>query len=698
MKMHKLKSLPELVEGYKPVPLFWKLGKRGSKEGETTATSKASAMKKSEKLRKEQQERLKKAKVQYDPDILLSSLPWEVDSITDPYRGVATEDAVDFSKPDLEKTWRAYRETFQQRMTEIGNLTQVTTEGKCERMLMDTMERFRRGEVGEHPEIPAEHEVIFRMIFEAHTKHFLADFYNFGGNRVTESKTTKSEADEILLRASTKCKLLGPNFMKFIQEMTSLELDSIRKNLAQRYVIMIRDRKYEPLGRPFMNWINNELGEFSLTDFCSVEQLETSLEFLKRHVNDAKLKCPMRLEGITDSARDAAVEAFFQWCRGALCFYAAKQLHRMYIEFADSCFRTRAESLFEDSIEWFSNCAKASSGVVQIPIPDSDPPYECERKDFLDGENTVYAEIVGQLDKAEGLWHSGTSKRWYPVMDETECMWYNERRGRLTLALDISDRCLDNVNKKTHPSTHPFPERARLFLKGAPLTEETAEHLWMRYMGDLYNEHSEFMFWQGRFQTGRSYREKCLNFYHLAIRMARERFPPSWKAPLLTEAKYLMRVYEPGCDVERHLQEVEVVVENLFAAKEPRYWLEPFSDLPHRLALVHANLPALGECITARVNGHIGRVPSNELLLKAMEQRAHGGAYLPELEEYFSAVNDVAEEVFRANMLRWRAQEHEGSDPYLFWTHLYFAFRVQPRDAAEGHKLWDMYEPAYLYT
>ncbi|RNF19642.1 uncharacterized protein Tco025E_04019 [Trypanosoma conorhini] len=697
MKMHKLRSLPELVEGYKPLPLFRELGEGDPAEGDATDAKKASAMKKSEKLRRERQERLKKAKVQYDPDILLPSLPWETDSITDPYRGVAADDAVDFSKPELEKTWRAYRDAFQQRMTEFGNLTQVTTEDKCERMLMDTMERFRRGEVAEHPPIPAEQEAIFRLIFEAHTKHFLSDFYKFKGNRVTESKTAKAEADEILRRASAKCKLLGPNFMNFIQEMTSLELDSIRKNPAQRYVIMIRDRKYEPLGKPFMNWITNELGEFILTDFRSLEQLETSLEFLKKHVNDAKFKCPMRLEGITDSARDAAVEAFFQWCRGALCFYAGKQLHRMYIEFADTRFRTRAEDLFEDSIEWFSNYAKASSGVVQIPIPDSDPPYEYEEKDFLDGENAVYAEIVGQLDKAEGLWHSGTSRRWYPVTDETEYMWYNERRGRLTLAMDISDRCLENVNKKTHPSIHPFPERARPFLEGAPLTQETAEHLWMRYMGDLYNEHSEFMFRQGRFQTGRSYREKCLNLYHLAIRTARERLPPSWKAPLLTEAKYLMRVYEPGCDVERHLREVEVVVDKLFAAKEPRHWLEPSSDLPHRLALVHANLPAFGECITARVNARLGRTPSNELLLKAMEQRAHGGAYLPELGEYFAAVNEVVEEVFRAKVLRWRAREHEGSDPYLFWTHLYFAFRVQPRDAAEVQRMWDMYEPAYLY-
>ncbi|EAN78167.1 uncharacterized protein TEOVI_000420500 [Trypanosoma equiperdum] len=697
LKMRKMKSLPELVEGYKPLPLYREVASGKGDAGPQDNSVSGGSAKRSDLLRKERQDRVRKAKVHYDPDILLPSLPWESDSIADPYRGVAKGDAIDFNKADLEKTWRAYRDTFRQSMTEFGNLTQVTTEDKCERMLMDVMDRFRRGDVGDHPQIPEELEAIFRMIFEAHTKHFLSDFYRFKGNRVTEGKTVKAEADEILRRASAKCKLLGPNFMNFIQEMTSLELDSVRNNPAQRYAIMVRDRAYEPLGKPFINWINSELSEFIVNEFQGIEQLETHMEFLKRHVNDARAKCPMRLEGVRDSARDATVEAFYQWCRGALCFYAGKHLQRLCIDFADTRFRTRAEELFEDSIEWFSNYAKASNGIVQIPIPDSDPPYEYEEKDFLDGENAIYEEISGHLDKAEGLWHSGTSRRWYPVIDETEYIWYNERRGRITLALDISDRCLENVNKKTHPSVHPFPERARLFLEGAPLTQETAEHLWMRHLGDLYYEHSELMFRNGRFQTARIYREKCLNLYHLATRTAAERLPPSWKAPLLTRAKYLMRVYEPGSGVEEHIKDVERVVDRLFAEKEPPHWIEPFSELPYRLAVVHANLPAFGECITARVKSCVKNSPGNELLLKNMEQRSRGGAQLPETEEYFAAVDRVADEVFRKRILRWRSQECEGSDPYLFWTHLYFAFRVHPKSCEEVAKMWDMYEPAYLY-
>ncbi|KPI84173.1 hypothetical protein ABL78_6779 [Leptomonas seymouri] len=708
VKMHKLKSLPELVAGYKPLPLFREVAKDGSIESAAKAEEeKADAqkqvdkngtpLKKSERLRLERQERLRKSKLTYDSDILLPTLPWETDSIVDPYRGVEATSAVDFNKADLEKSWRAYRETFQQALTEFGNLTQVTSEDKCEKMLFDTMDRFRAGAVGDHPEIPKEQEEVFQLIFEAHTKHFLADFYKFKGNRTTEANTVKAEADEILRRASAKSKLLGQNFMNFVQEMTSLELDTIRKNPVQRYAVMVRDRKYESVSKPFMKWIKNVLGEFIVTEFQSLEQLETHREFLHRHLNDARVKCPSRVEGVSDAARDAAVEAFYQWCRGALAFYAGKHLQRMHIDFADTRFRSRAEELFEDSIELFSNYAKAGRDIVQIPIPDADPPYEYDEKEFLDGESAVFAEVSGHLDKAEALWHSGTTKRWYPMTDETEYMWFNERRGRLTLATDISDRCLENVNKKTHPSIHPFPERARVFLEGAPLTQETAEHLWLRYMGDLYWEHSEFMYRQGRFQTGRSYREKCLNLYHLAVRTARERLPTSWKAPLLTEAKYMLRVYEPNKHVERHLKDVETVVEKLFAEGEPRHWIEPFSELPYRLAVVHANLPAYGQWITKEVSRRLGWQPPNELLLRDMEQRARGGAVLPELLPYFRTVNEVAEVAFRRKVLQWRAKEHEGSDSFLFWTHLYFAFRVYPQNREEVQQMWDMYEPAYLY-
>lgn len=693
-KIHKLKSLPELCVGFKPLPLF--------REVESVpAASEEEAEKalkiKSRRLKKERLERLRAAKLQYDSDLLLPSLPWESDSIADPYRGVEEGDAVEFHKESLEKTWRAYRESFQQAMTEFGNLTQISTEANSEQMLFDTMTRFREGKVGNHPAIPDEQEDVFKLVFEAHTKHFLADFYKFKGNRVTEANTVKAQADEMLRRASAKSKLLGRNFMNFMQEMTSLELDTIRKNPVQRYCILLRDKKYEPVAKPFMKWVRNELGEFNVQEFKTVEQLDTHREFLVRHCNNARLQIPSRLEGVSDAARDAAVEAFYQWCRGAVCYYAAKHFHRMYIDYADTRLRSRAEELFEDSNEWFSNYAKAGKNVVQIPIPDADPPYEYDEKEFLDGESAVLAELSGHLDRAEAIWHSGSTKRWYPMTDETEYMWFNERRGRLTLAMDISDRCLENVNKKTHPSIHPFPERAKIFLEGAPLTQETAEHLWLRYMGDLYWEHSEFMYRQGLFKSGASLREKCLNCYHLAVRAARERLPLTWKAPLLTEAKYLLRVYAPGEDVMRHLTEVETVVDRLFAIREPPHWIEPFSELPYRVALIHANLPAYGEAITKEVSKRTKQSPSQELLIKNMAQRANGGPTLPELVEYFNVVNTVANSLFRDKVLRWRAKEREGSDPYLFWTHLYFAFRVQPADAEEVQKLWDMYEPAYLY-
>lgn len=705
-KLHKLRTLPELVAGYKPLPLYHEVQALAKQEGDPVCPSSSSAPSEtndpfestnSRRKRKKRQERLRAAKLQYDSDILLPNLPWESDSIVDPYRGVEEKELIPFHKSDLERTWRAYRESFQQSITEFGNLTQVTTEANCEKMLFDTMTRFREGKVGNHPTIPEEQEEVFRIVFEAHTKHFLADFYKFKGNRVSEANTTKAQGDEMLRKASAKSKLLGKKFMDFLQEMVSLELESIRKNPVQRYCVLVRDKKYEPIAVPFMKWVKNELSAFNVTEFHSVEQLETHREFLARHCNDARAKVPQRLEGISDAARDAAVEAFYHWCRGALCYYAARHFHRMCIDYADTRLRSRSEELFEDSIEYFSNYAKAAKNIVQIPVPDSDPPYEYDEKEFLDGESAVFAEISGHLDKAEAIWHSGSTKRWYPMTDETEYMWFNERRGRLTLAMDISDRCLENVNKKTHPSIHPFPERAKVFLEGAPLTQETAEHLWMRYMGDLYWEHSEFMYRQGNFRTGLSYRQKCLNLYHMAIRTAKERLPLTWKAPLLTEAKYLLRVYEPGQDVHRHLKEVETVVSKLFSLKEPAHWVEPFSELPFRLAIVHANLSAYGEAITREVQQQIKLAPSQELLMKNMLQRASGGPTLPELEEYFQRVTTVADDLFRSKILKWRSMEHEGSDPYLFWTHLYFAFRVQPRDPQEVEKMWAMYKPAYSY-
>lgn len=693
-KIHKLRTLPELVVGYKPLPLYHEVKQEKKEAVEANSADKKS--KKSQRVKKERQERLRAAKLQYDPDILLPPLPWESDSIADPYRGVV-ETEVEFNKKDLELTWTVYRSSFQQAITEFGNLTQVATEANSEKMLKDTMIRFREGKVGDHPAIPEEQEEVFRIVFEAHTKHFLADFYKFKGNRATEASMTKSQADEMLRQASAKSKLLGVKFMNFMQEMTSLELDTVRKNPVQRYCILVRDKKYEPIAKPFLKWVKNELSEFNVTEFKTVEQLDTHREFLSRHCNDARVQVPARIEGISDSARDAAVEAFYHWCRGALCYYSGKHFHRMYIDYADTRLRSRAEELFEDSIEWFSNYAKAGKSIVQIPVPDSDPPYEYDEKEFLDGESAVFAEISGHLDRAEAIWHSGSSKRWYPMTDETEYMWFNERRGRLTLALDISDRCLENVNKKTHPSIHPFPEKAKIFLEGAPLTQETAEHLWLRYMGDLYWEHSEFMYRQGLFRTGLSYRDKCLNFYHVAIRTARERLPSSWKAPLLTEAKYLLRVYEPGQDVMRHLAELEAVVEKLFAQREPSHWIEPFSELPYRIAVVHANLAAYGEAITKGVQKATKQSPSQELLMKNMSQRANGGQTLPELAQYLSMADKIADEMFRKKILRWRSREREGSDPYLFWTHLYFAFRVHPSTAEEVQRLWDMYEPAYAY-
>lgn len=484
--------------------------------------------------------------------------------------------------------------------------------------------------------------------------------------------------------------------MNFIQEMSTLELETLRKNPVQRHCVSMKDKRFEPLLRPFSKWIEMELVEFINTEFGNVEQIETQRDFLQRHCTDARYKTPMRLEGIADSMRDAVVEGMYSWCRALLCYYSSKHFYRLFEEHAESRFRSRSEELAEEANEHFQNSAKIRQDTLTLPVPDVDPPYEYDEKEFLDGEHGMFAELSGKLDKAEGIWHSGTTKRWFPILDETEYMWYLERRGRYSTALDISDRCLENLNKKSHPTVHPFPERAHKYLEGAPLTQETAEHLWLRYMGNVYFEHAQFMQRMGRYETSRTHLDKCLNLYHIAIRTAREKLPLSWKAPLYTEALYLMRSYSPGEEkLDVFLKEIDQTIAKLFACNpSPAHWMDDATDLPIRVALVYHTIAAYGEMINRVASSKVAP-PTPEEMIAMMEQRAKGGDY--QRKDYLEATNSAAEDIFRKRILQWRAKELEGSDAYLFWTHLYFSFRIHVHSPERVQQLWDMYEPCYLH-
>ena len=575
----------------------------------------------------------------------------------------------------------------------------MVSEDQSERLLLDTIKRFRKGEVSAHPPIDAQQEEVFRIIFEGHTKQFMSDLYKARGGKSTESVVAKQEADELLKKAGAKSKLQGPSFMNFVQEMTALELDEVRKNPIQRFAVLVKDRKFDPFAKPFMRWIEKELAEFNQTTFSAQEQLETQFTFLTKTINEARHRSPARIEGVTDSNRDFFVTALHCWCRASLNFFAAKKHMEMYLHFAETRFRSRAETLFEDAFELYGEYAKAANGLVSIPLPDCDPQYDVEEQDFLDGENGTIAEVRGHLDKAESLWHSGTTRRWYPVLDETEYMWFNERRGRITLAIDISARCLESMNKKTHPSVHPFPERAYPFLEGAPLTQETAEHLWMRHMGDVYLEHALTMARLGQFATAKEHLERCNNLYRLAIRTAKERLPGSWKAPLLTTAKYLMRSFDASkVSAASHCAAIEKTTEALFAlSPQPTHWIHIYDNLPIRVALTHENFIAYGQLIQDEVLKKTKRPISDNELLKCIELRARGQRTPPELDFYFDAVKECGDRCFRQVIAKWRAKEVVGSDPYYMWTHMYFMFRVFPKSPEEVAQYWEMYEPAYFY-
>jgi hypothetical protein len=702
-RLQKEKTMPELVNAYKPLPLF----KEVAKEQETTGTEgagqkKKKTLKRSEELKKEREERAAKAKQQMDPDAMLPTLPWETSSLHDPYRGVAKEDLVPYDKPALEKTWFAYRSTFQQMMTEFSNLSGIVSEEQAERLLLDSIQRFRKGEVSSHPPIDPDQEGIIRLIFEGHTKQFMSDFLKTRGGKTMESNVAKQESEDLLKRAGARSKLQGPNFMNFIQEMTALELDQVRSNPVQKYAVFIRDKKLQPLGKPFLQWIEKELMEFTMTRFTSGEHLEVQYTLLSKTVNETKHRCPMRIEGVTDGTRDMFVTALHCWCRASIAFHSAKKHMELYLLYAETRFRSRAETLFEDAYELYGEYAKAAQGNVSIPLPDTDPMYDVEEKDFLDGENGTLAEVQGHLDKAEGIWHSGTNRRWYPLLDETEYMWYNERRGRISLTIDISARCLEALNKKTHPSVHPFPERGYPFLEGAPLTQETAEHLWMRYMGDVYFEHSLTMARLGQYATAKEHLQRCHNLYTIAIRTAKERLPSSWKAPLLTQAKLLLRSFDGrSVSAASHCAAIERTTEAMYAmSPRPDHWVHIYDNVPMRIALTMENQVAYAQLIQDELKKELKGMNlsfTDQELMSVLELRARGHGVPAKFDVYFDALSRSAEKNFRQVVAKWRSKELEGSDAYYLWTHHYFTFRIKTKSAEEVAQLWEMYEPAFLY-
>ena len=692
-KLYKQRTTPEYATGLtKPLPLF-----KDAKDKKLQDAEAAKKLSKSERVRLERQARAKK--LMYDPDLALPDLPWETDSVVDPYRGIIEGNEIEFDKKAVEKVYTRYKEFLTQKMAEFANVSQQTTEDRCEQLLRDAIQTVRRGEVGDRPEIDERLEDVFKVSFEAHFKQFLSDWLRFHSGRKPEADAVKGESDDLMRKATAKTKQCGKAFTSFMQEMTALELDKIKKNPIQRHTIMVRDKKHEVLAKPFIRWISSELSPFIKSEFTAFEVLEQNRDMLNRHLTEARIKAPMRVEGVQDKTRDVVVEAFYTWCRGALLFYSSRHLFDMFLRYAESRFRQRSEDFAEESYECFQTFFKASKDcAVYIPVPHSDPMYDFQDSDFLEGENGYHAELLGDFDKAERIWNTGTSIRWYPMQDETDLIHFYERRGRVSQAFDCSDRCLDALNKKSHPSVHPFPDRAKKYLEGAPLSQETAEHLWLRYMGDVYAEHADFHNRCGKVQTGRDYLDQSLNFYHIALRTAEERLPKTWSAPLLTKAKLLCRSLLNDTDGVKYSMEVEQCVEEIYKLGKDKteHWMERFTDMHYRVALLIWGAPAFVQRCYIQASKKAKMEVDSALITKSLQQRAKQHTSPPEVEVLEDAMDIYAED-WRRMIIRFRDQEREGTDEWQMLTHLYFLIRVRPRNADEVDRYKDMYWKTYDY-
>lgn len=693
-KLHKLKTTPELVHDFQPLPLF----RQAAEHLHAADPNSSDSVKRSQKLRKERIERRTKGRVDLASDVMLPDLPWEGESIADPYRGVANDDddtVVPFVKGQLEAVWNTYRGFILQLMSEFGRMitTGVTSEENCLQMLIDGMNKVRMGAVGDHPQIEEVHLEVIKLVFEAQVKQVLGDFLK-SNNRAPEGQLYVAEGEDMIKKATAKSKLLGKAFLSFIQEMSARELENTHKNPVQTTALVLYEKKLEVVARQFSKWVQNILPEFANTEFPAPDPIELQKDSAMRALKDYRANCPSRIAGVDDSVLDSAVEALYSWCAGMLQHATGQHYMRLFLHLGETQFRGKAEHESETATEYFRVAYLKGRQLMKFPVPGSEPQWQYEEKEFLDGENAAAIEMSGNLEKAESLWHSGSTKRWYPITDELEFMWFCERRGRYTTAMEVSDRCLEALNKRTHPSIHPFPDRARKFLEGAPLTQETAEHLWLQHMADSYVYHSEFMSRMGRAATAVTYMEKALNLYHLALRTAKERLPPTFVPPLLTKAKYLM-VVSNSSDLtpQQHILEVDDVVNRIFAMDPlPAHWENYDTGRHYRLSVVEAALTSYANIITTEAQ-KICKQPSLEELHAFLALRARGGEYTH--NDWFSACDTVTERVYRSRILAWRSKEVQNSDAFHYWTFLYFTFRIHVFSPTKTQELWELYGPTY---
>jgi hypothetical protein len=701
-KMFKERQTPELAQGlYKDLPTYQDFVE--SEQKQLAEGDKEDTRPKSEKLREERRNKSRGGRQAFDPDLALPDLPWETDPSRDPNRGVSQVALVNFDRKTVEKVFKVYKEFMQQRLVELSNMTGSSSDERVEQFVREAIDKVRKGHVGDHPVVAPEITDIFKMVYEGHFKAFLSEFYNFRGGRKPDAEALKTESDDMLRKAGAKAKLLGQPFVDLMQEMTAVELDTVRHNPIHRYCILCRERSHEVIAKPFIRWIQEDLNNYGHAEFTQIEEIENHRNAAMRTLNEAKFKSPRRIEGVKDHTRDYVCESFYHWCRGALVYHSGRHYWNFYLRFADSRFRYRAQEFFEESWEVFIAYHRTSREVgVHIPVPYSEHLYEIGDKDFLEGENGCAAESNGDFEKAERIWHTGTVLRWYPLYDETDFLLFMERRGKFNQCYEISDRCLESLQKKTHPSVSPFPARAKVWLEGAPMTQETTEHLWLRHMGDVYLEHADFCGRAGKQQTAREHMNHALNFYRVALREAKERLPPSWKAPVLTRVKLLARCATDATDPEAYLKEVEEVLDIIYKMEKrgPNHWIDRMYDMHWRATLVLYALPMWGRLVHAKTIRLAEQALPEDYMVEELTRRSQVGftGFSP-LE---LAASEVAEEHYRKKVLAWRDKNHPETDEWHLMNLAYFTFKVTPRTPAEvdayKEQFWKTYDWIYMQT
>lgn len=644
----------------------------------------------------------------FDQDLFLPDLPWEGDSVSDPSRGVA-KISKKFDQQVLRDSFRVYREFVQQHVASINSMSGQVAEGNIEAYLREGVDKARRGDVGN---LPAELEDVFndvlKLLFEGHMLQVLSEFVSQRGpSRKPEVDSIRSQAEELMRKATAKCKLLGQDFVDFMQTVTAEEMENVKKSPYQRHAIVVKDKAHIGVIKPFTNWMASDLQPIVYTEFSDAQELERTHEIALKTLEGLRRTVPNTFSSdkIPPQMRDFLADAAFYWCKAALAFHCSKRFMELFFKFTDTRLRGRAEELAEDSIEIWSNCYRPNSTNcgLQIPVPHSDPLFIIDGdRDFVGGEDGQRCELNGDLDRAEEIYKAGVKYRWFNEFDETEYVYFMERRGRTSKAMEASDRSLEALNKKTHPSVYPFPTKAQQWLEGAPLSQETAEHLWLRNMGEVYFEHADFNARVGRYQTSREQRQRGIGFFKMALRLVHEKsLPASWRAPLFTQARMLCHSDVPLDKASEQVALVEKTIDDICALdpKLTAHWIDRRSMIHVNAALIFNALPIYHKVIMDEAQQLVGQTQmlTAQESLDEMKLKAQQNVHSDRMRRIIEAV-DVTAGNFRRRMMSLRDREKtEGNDMWHVYNLLRFWVRVSPKTAAKVDELWKEFEPTFEY-